>query len=463
MAKEKGIKRTAAAPPKVPYITVGITDHIVLYGGGDVRLPKAELHIELREPSGRRVPPSKKDGRPAISTPRHAVAFLTFPDITPGTKYTASAYRVVAGVEGPKRYRVGEPRTVSVPKGKLKADTDLLLKPGPTITLLEATYIGDQGVIKGEAVAMMFTRKHRSEDPDPRKSTIRSVMGDSGVSAKPEFKVLSGTAVQRKNKWNAATYKVGSRAKFEAKFEVSLPDSRAYSLDEIVLNQRTSDRHLRFAGKLTRPLKDGDVFTLMLIADENLPDYVERWEEDYAILAVYGNSQARFHVANPRHHILIFGLLGKPHGGVEILNGHAPPFPEQGPPQSITPQRVGRAVTLARGAKTADVAIRRIASKLHKGGFSFNPFYAYSTPKDKARNGERLTPRIELHHYLWLAMVEPRLTHGLDLAAAMLLVVRMLGIVDSLSSNGSGPGRLGMLRTGVQETSIGLVNHGKAA
>jgi hypothetical protein len=155
-------------------------------------------------------------------------------------------------------------------------------------------------------------------------------------------------------------------------------------------------------------------------------------EEDFAVLAAYGNSHARFNVLNPRHHLRVFALLGKPRGGVEIKSGHKPPFPEQGPRQTVTPQRVERAVELAQGAKDVGVAIRRIAKNL-RGRFTFNPFYAYPTPDEPLHKSEALNPSTDLHHYLWMATKFPRFSHCLDLAAGMLLVVRILGIDDHLS------------------------------
>ena len=178
---------------------------------------------------------------------------------------------------------------------------------------------------------------------------------------------------------------------------------------------------------LSKPLYDGGRVLVSLQARDPLPERIDVYDTRLRLSATANGDPVR---VAPEHEAIIYTTWGKPGGRVEmhpeIRSKH--PFPETGPLQAVTLKRLDWAVRAARGADSDIVAMRRIFKAVQVG---YRSGRRYPTPADPPRKYEPLTglvPLPTLHHYLWLALVTPHMCECQDLAAALRMPARILGI-----------------------------------
>jgi len=409
MTKSKPTKRrTLAAPLRPKAILVGVTDMRHL-ADPNAKLPLDELRVQLKK-DGRIISPSR------VTKGVGPRAFGHFETLAPGT-YEARAWRK----QGGKIVATAESKTVTLRKRQV--NVDLFLHEAPELILEEARFVGDHGLLVPAPASKNWHRK------DGKKVTLS--WGDGWAPSKPEYK--AGAILKKDDgAWFAASYTRGKHVEVEVHFKAKVPAGRVLTLESVGFD---GSRALALDATTNVTLQNGMSVVVKLRGKKTLPNHIDMLQDKYMRFSAFA-SGARIPVSAPKLLMTVFVTFGRPTGNVVM---HPEPttvlFPDNGPLQSVTDKRLGRAVEWASGKDTEEKAVRKLFEKVRAHGVSYAPRYVYPEAGTN-KNKTIFTPPIPpLHEYLWMSMDLPNMAHCLDLAAAFRLMVQILGIKGAVKSD----------------------------
>ncbi|RLB58130.1 MAG: hypothetical protein DRI90_17095, partial [Deltaproteobacteria bacterium] len=410
-------QRIPATPSNERIVTVGVTVKAQEHDN-TADLPPDEVVAWLVK-DGNTIPRQldfKQDHGPRL----HA----RFMRLEPGT-YEARAYRRVDG----KTVEIATPKSVATVAGG-EVRVDLFLYPAPQLKLVQASFVGDHSLLVTTPPAKPLFRDGK---------TISSYWGDGDDPKtkpfKPEYDATraANNPPSTSTQWHPASYSRNKTIKLDIELEPVVPAGRSYTLEQVSLKPLSgaggAAGSFTLEAALTRPLVTGTGATARLTAREPLPEHIAAHELLWDLRVVV--SGAPMVVGSLLHHGTVYVTWGTPKGRVAIHESTkaAEAFPEKGPVQSVTEQRLAWAVDAADGATSEIQAVRKIFRSLKVGFFGGR---RYPTPNSPGPNTTGIVPLPKLHHYLWFALVTPKTCECQDLAAALRMPARILGIDGSM-------------------------------
>ncbi len=409
--------QTPLTPSKGREASVGVSD---LRPAPFDTLPDHELTVFLQDGSGAKF----QSERVTRMTPRSVVA--RFVKLGPA-EHTVIAFRTAGGaVSGTAREKSTHKIGIIDLRHKKFAKIDVVLDAPPRLELQTATFKDHHGVIVESPAPKVM--KH----DDGRPAFISPWSDSTTTTVKPEYEhgkpahFLSRSTTE----WHAASYSVGDTVKLELVFKVTVTTPlRTHRLEEVRVFGNGNAMACKKVG-LSQTLTNGATLTVEVTAPVDVGNAVKRLGGTALMVATA--DQHPVDLTPRRHRTNVFATLSAPSGKCKLHTPSSPGFfTDAGATQSITRERLERAVDASAGATDDESAVRRVFGRLRSDRIFYFPTHQY--PMAGQANSSGFSPMPTLHHFLWIAMNKPRIAHCLDLAAGLRLLLRMVGVKGKMT------------------------------
>jgi hypothetical protein len=306
-----------------------------------------------------------------------------------------------------------------------QVEVDLLLDTAPELVLERAEFEDDDALLVPTPPTDTLTRGGE---------TFNSPWGQGVDPATKPFKpecMSTRPGQGGAARWYPASYSRRKKIKVHLRFREVVATARSYTFENLQIEPTAYAGILEFTDSRSEPLLDNGILDRTLVARVPLPDRIDRLQTTLRISATASGQPVR--VTPAQCTVEVYVTWNTPTGQAKIHAETNSPiaFPEDGPVQSITEQRLEWAVAAAKGAPDEATAVRRISSWLQGHGIHYTGGRRYPAGNVTDNTTEITTASgnpPDLHHFLWFALNVPRTAECQDLAAALRLGCRILGI-----------------------------------